>query len=327
MNTKVYSENLNVGKSSKLSAISFRCTRIEFHCFIFTGLLLIISGCGDSFQPFQENDQYYFSIFGYLDASADTQWVRVTPARQEYNMPQEIPDMLVTLQHIESGKSVIMNDSLFVSGEGFTILNFWTTMDMEPEQTYRLKAEYPSGNTSMVMITTPEDFSTPIALEQTSYVGPTTYSLYVDDSVEHLIDVRTKWYVRFYAPGFEENKLYTFSYKDTGRRIPAYGGVYSFPLKPKVERNKIEDENRALLRSGTEMEILHRQIFVASGGPEWNEDISSLDDVAYALPGNITNVENGLGYMVGVISKTVPYATCYNEQHVLILCEEEKPFW
>ncbi|MEX2368404.1 MAG: hypothetical protein WD510_02765, partial [Balneolaceae bacterium] len=32
-----------------------------------TGLCFLI-GCTDSFQPLQENDRYFFSIYGYLDA-------------------------------------------------------------------------------------------------------------------------------------------------------------------------------------------------------------------------------------------------------------------
>jgi hypothetical protein len=44
---------------------------------------------------------------------------------------------------------------------------------------------------------------------------------------------------------------------------------------------------------------------------EWNEEIIILDDVLYALPEGISNVENGLGYMFGMVSKTIPYESCF----------------
>ncbi len=40
-------------------------------CFLFS-----LTGCEESFQPLQNNnDSGVFSMFGYLDATADTQWV------------------------------------------------------------------------------------------------------------------------------------------------------------------------------------------------------------------------------------------------------------
>ncbi len=58
--------------------------RIRFkYCLLLTACcMLVLSGCNRSFEPFKENNTYYFSIYGYLDVSADTQWVRVSPARQ-----------------------------------------------------------------------------------------------------------------------------------------------------------------------------------------------------------------------------------------------------
>jgi hypothetical protein len=63
--------------------------------------------------------------------------------------------------------------------------------------------------------------------------------------------------------------------------------------------------------AGATIVVISRDIFVASGGPEWNEEIIILDDVLYALPEGISNVENGLGYMFGMVSKTIPYESCF----------------
>lgn len=129
-------------------------------------------GCDESFQPLKENDRYFFSIQGYLDVSADTQWVRITPARQQLVMPPVTPEMHVTLEELESGNITPMNDSLFIQANGFHYLNFWTTMEIKPEHTYRLTAEDSLGNTSHVEVTTPEEFRAPTI----QYIGEECYA-------------------------------------------------------------------------------------------------------------------------------------------------------
>lgn len=291
--------------------------------------VLLFFGCNESFQPFQENDQYDFSIYGFLDASADTQWIRVAPERQEFNMPPEVSGVRVTLEDLETGTSTVMNDSIFTSEGEFNFLNVWTTMDIEPNQSYRLIAEGSDGEMSQVTVTTPTELPTPFVLKDYTSGSPIPpdYYIYIDDSVEHLIDVQTRWFVRFHAPGFEEKKIFSFSYRKDAELTPAYGGKYRIFVEPDVEQEEIEVQNRALLNSGTVMEVVYRQIYVASGGPEWNENIGSLNDFVYALPNGFSNVENGLGYLVGVSSKIIPYGSCYSEEGLLISCEEEKPYW
>jgi hypothetical protein len=58
------------------------------------------------------------------------------------------------------------------------------------------------------------------------------------------------------------------------------------------------------------MNVLSRKIFVASAGPEWDEEITSLDQLEYSLPLIHSNVENGVGYMIGIVSKTVDLTDC-----------------
>lgn len=280
--------------------------------------LLIATGCEENFVPFKENNDYFFSIYGYLDASVDTQWVRVSPAREQLEMPPEVPDMQVTLEHLENGNTVVMNDSLF-SENGGHFLNFWTTMDIENGQTYRLKAERPDGASSQATVTIPEEISTPRVQRVTRFFGePPAYRIYITD-VDQLVDIRTRWYLRIAG----ENEIISFSHRNEVEKISAYGGSYSVSVVPEEEL----DEIRTQTLGDSYIQVLHKQFYVASGGPEWKEEISSTDDLVYALPGGISNVENGLGYMVGIDSKSVPFESCYNKNSLLIPCAEEEPYW
>jgi hypothetical protein len=75
-----------------------------------------------------------------------------------------------------------------------------------------------------------------------------------------------------------------------------------------------------------------RQIFVASGGPEWNGEIPSLNDLEYATLQDVSNVDGGVGYVVGILSKTIPFRGCFEEDQELnipgenIACPTEQPF-
>lgn len=89
------------------------------------------------------------------------------------------------------------------------------------------------------------------------------------------------------------------------RRVAA--GEYEIFIDTYEEVEQIR--NQILVPEGLRIEIKthSRNIIVASGGPEWREEISSIGDIEYALPEGLSNVENGLGYMLGIVSKTIPY--------------------
>lgn len=162
-----------------------------FFLLICTFILLV--GCDQTFEPLQENDKYYFSIYGTLDAAVDTQWVRIGPARQDIN---ELPGpgrIQVTLKDLQTEKTVVLNDSLFASGD---LLNYWTTMPLENEHTYQIQAERDDGKMSVVTVTMPRELPTPFVTQNT--FPPLGYNIYIDGSVEYVTDLQSKWYVLLY---------------------------------------------------------------------------------------------------------------------------------
>lgn len=282
---------------------------------------ILIAGCDHTFEPLQENENYHFSIYGYLDATADTQWVRVGPARRAVNEPPDPSGIRVTLEHIQSGQTIVMNDSLF-SDKNF--LNYWTTHDIENEQTYRITAER-DGKSSRVTVTMPKELPTPRVLKSRSIVPGegNIVSVYIDDSIDHLADVQSKWYVLLQPDGQREKVTYSFSHRNTAKYTTAFYGAWFVDVLVDHELRTIQRQT-----AGSDIEIIHRQIFVAAGGPEWNENISSIDDLEYFLDGTASNVENGLGYVVGIDTKLVPMETCYPPGGELIIpCEPEESYW
>lgn len=327
-----------VKRKNKLSAISYQKRRSDSRelasessvkYYTITGFLLltvftILSSCTENFQALEENDRYPFSIYGYLDASADTQWVRVTPVREQVEATLEVPDMTVSIENLDTGNTIVMKDSLF-QNRGANYLNFWTTEPIEHNQQYRVVAERPDGVSSEATVNVPAELPTPLVIIQTAFGLPSTYAVVVDGSV-HVADVQSKWYVRIKTSSLDIDRTFSFSYRNEADTIETYGGAYSYMLRPADELKEIEKQ--LLLPDDGELEVVHRQIFVASTGSEWVSGVSSLDDLTYALPETFSNIENGVGFLTGIDSKYVPYESCENEgQTDIVPCPEEQEFW
>ncbi|MEX2600412.1 MAG: hypothetical protein WD355_02110 [Balneolaceae bacterium] len=276
-----------------------------------------LASCDNSFQPLKENDQYFFSIQGYLDASADTQWVRLSPVREEYEQPVRSPEMDVTLEQLETSTKTAMHRLLLTDEDGFNRSMVWTDMEILAGQTYLLSVESPDGSGSHVTVTIPEDFPTPVMREEARFGRPSAYNLLISGA-GRLADLQTRWHVRNRSTGADRYILFPYR----GKEIPTSNGYRLF-LDPVIEMNHIRD-----LYSGdaSAYEVIDRQVYVAAAGPEWNEEIDSLNDLLYTLPDGWSNIEDGLGYMVGIVSKSIPYDSCLDESGEPAPCLEVTPF-
>jgi hypothetical protein len=263
-------------------------------------------------------------MFGYLDASADTQWVRVTPVRGQIDLSTDVPDITVTVEDLKNGNSSSFTDSLFLFPDGFHVLNAWAATDiLKPDGSYRLTAKRSDGASSSVTITMPPDFTTP-RLEIYDIVG--IVHLYID-GVENLIDVQVRTHARVISPSAGWN--YVDVFWSSQRRIDELeSGSYLVWMTPGSKFNvQSQLPEPPAGWDDLEIEYLHSQVFVASGGPEWEEEFKELDDFRYSLPEVISNVENGTGYMFGIVSKSIPFENCFDDQGEFIACPEEVPMY
>lgn len=279
-------------------------------------LFLFVTSCNESFNPWEENGEYHFSIYGYLDASADTQWVRVMPVREDLFLEPKPIDAVVTLEHIESGEIVEMNDSLFEYSHNAYAYNFWSTMDLQPNHSYRITATNNDKN-SHVEVTLPEDFPTPLVRMESGSGNPSDDFIFIE-GVERLADVRTIHYMRLHNSG-EEYMIPFVHIQDTIRQVT---GDFTLKIDPREDQNTLGS-----LLGTTPRTIFRQQIFIASAGPDFHY-FPSIDEKIVALPEGISNVENGTGYLAGLVSKTIPYKSCSERGTVnLIPCDLESYPW
>lgn len=263
--------------------------------------LALISCDQESFMALQDRSDSPFSVYGFLDASADTQWMRVILVRQQLDTPPEVPAMSVTIENLETGESAVMKDSLFQLRQGFNIINSWSTIDVQPNQTYQLRGELPNGLISTATITTPEDFPQP---NIDSFNGGCNGRLRIS-GVERLADVKSVWRIKFYFAGREDLRVIAIPYR---RQVLDLGdGDYAVGINTNSELSDITDET---LTTPDSLKVLSRKIFIASAGPDWDENLLSLEQLEYALPLVNSNVENGVGYKIGIVSKTIDLTHC-----------------
>lgn len=306
----IFSEFINnnprIFKTRKLLFVGILLT---FHF----SLLTLLSSCDQTFDPIKKEGAG-FSILGYLDASADTQWVRVTPQREQLAQSEFKPEMTVTLENLESGESTVMNDSLFLNPDGFHYLNVWTTMEVHPGVSYRLKAKHSDGRMSHATVTIPNDFPTPIlSTSGNGYIG----DLLIND-VENLADVQTLWIF----DGSNRIPYRSLAFKTSRDEYDFQVRLYA-----DYDLSLILGPNRPNTLDFLANADYKRQVYVASGGPEWIDDFASMEDIVYNLPKSFSNVEGGVGYLVGIVSKTIPFKSCYDDDGVLIACPLEKPLF
>lgn len=261
---------------------------------LFSAVLAV--GCEEAFEPMQKNDKFPFSIHGYLDASADRQWIRVTAVRDSLfmNDPKSSIDAIVTLEDLESGETSIFKDSLYIFAGDNHAFNFWSDMEIEPEKTYRLTAERSDGATSSATVTIPSDFPEPNIRSG----GNGSFDIVDVNEVEHLADVKVAYYVDSDAGA----NIHTYHHiADTTKRFTP-----SIP-NHKVEINisdHMEELGNTYFFAG--YTVTKRELIVSSAGPDWIYPVTN-DENLISLPEGTSNIKNGTGYFIGVINKTLPY--------------------
>jgi hypothetical protein len=248
----------------------------------------LVAGCDYPFQPFRENTETFFSIFGQLDLNADTQWIRVMPVRQDLFLEPRPIDAVVTLEHLVSGRMVTLGDSLFtfrdeaLGGVGYAY-NFWTTERLEPGAGYRLKAVRSDGATTTALVTMPRP------MELSFRVGAVPFgSLLVHADHVAFVDV-----IHHFVGGGDWA---------VAQRKGAFVDPTTYGIGTDLFITNIEGTPPAFTAA--------KEIRVTTAPSDWPYR-SSTKELAAALLDTIpSNVTGGFGFVGGVETRTIPYHTC-----------------
>jgi hypothetical protein len=269
--------------------------------FVIAGLLatLALAACDESFTP-TDPQGVRFSIYGYLDASADTQWVRVSALRPLLTSGPDLSTARVTLEHTRTGRVIELRDSVFefptnpdVTSDSVFLHNFWTAQRLEPGATYRFTATLDDGPAAEAMVTLPPPYSVEVWLgdAQTQPAG----DLLRLSGLKH--------------PGLI---LATTTF-GAGPLCPVQRRAFTFDkVDAEVHSIRIDKSLIGSPQCGPAL-VEKRELLIVGSGAPWPEgrDFATGALGVLEVP---SNVSNSLGFLGGVLTRVVPYETCVMER-------------
>lgn len=268
------------------------------------------SGCRDGFQPLTNNNRYALSMGGYLALHVDTQWVRVMPIGNTL-IPRtgESNNLIVSITREKTSTTSTMRDSLFMFGGSALVWNYWAKLSLHPNEEYRFHAEWPDGRSSETTVTMPSRLPLPVVnnfdstrgIVRGSFKDPIVMAdikyyvrkIRIDGSLSRLLEARVSHLDHVYT----EDEEYSFKFND----IDAIGKDIGYA------------------RFGFVVE--RAELLVATASKDW-PDYIGLSDREKALPGLVSNINNGTGFIAGIALRKVPLKNCYDDDGNLIACEQ-----
>ncbi len=259
---------------------------------------LFASACDDTVDPFIEEDRF-FTIFGFLDTAADTQFVRVIPLRRRLVTEQEDAlDARVATTAREDGNAVVWRDSLIHFDDGSLGHVFYAPLHVFPGWTYRFEVRRSDGATAAAETTVPraehafvgEPVEGPAGLTQTVRWENV-------DAPPFRVEV---WY-RFAAfPPSEPFREVVVTYgEDRFGRLREDGWTVDVQLR--------KDRADVARRIGEPLVFLGVGMRLTMTDERWRPPGGVFDPELLIQPGVFSNVENGFGFLGSVNQYTTEW--------------------
>lgn len=270
-----------------------------------TGCILFFSvSCDNTFEPFQKNNQYIFSMYGTIDLHADTQWVRVMPIGQTLFIEEAEPiDATVELTRNSTGQVVTMNDSLFQFAANAFAWNYWVPISLHPDEAYTVTARNSENEESKVIIQTPSILPVPEVVE---YFEDDDRGTIIGSSKDSLVVLEVRYRAQNLLCGPEKEIVISF--------------INGIDHSREDYRVNMSNAGRIASSFGVLLgnyRVNSRKFVVVSVSEDW-PDLAEYSDDEIVLPHVATNVENGTGFVPGiakrVIDITPPRERCYPQR-------------
>lgn len=254
---------------------------------------IVVASCDDSFSPVDPGE-LKFSVFGYLDASADTQWIRLTPIRPLVLTEPGPLAATVTLENVGTGRVFELRDSVFrfsvnpdVGSEGAYLHNFWTTEEIEPGAVYRFSATRDGEGSAESLVSIPSEYQVEVWLGQGQRYSDVLHLV----GLKHVAFARITDYYDTCGPEVVREVLDTRSTDSEILAIP------------------INSRFRSREGCGSP-NIEKRELLVVGSGAAWPKGLEHSAS-ALGVPDTPSNVSNSVGFLGGVLTRRIPYESCH----------------
>ena len=254
--------------------------------YLWLGLILGITACSDSVDPIIDSGRPY-TVFGFFDAHADTQAVRVFEIAGSLELINPAPlNAIVSSVDIGSGTEHQWQESVVEFENGRFGHVYWAGFRAEYEKSYRLILERPdNANTSSVEVMMPP-LSSPVRLAPVLAVGYAVLPI-LWENAPRLHDIRVEYLTNF--------GTYHFDYPLEAAESTSEGVEVVLALS-KDAREIFADLNRANIPIAS-VRLLEARMTVLVSSSDWHPPGGVYDPSLLIEPGTFSNVENGFGFV------------------------------
>lgn len=291
--------------------------RLAF-CVALLVCLLALAGCRESVDPIV-GSEVPFTIWGFVNAGADTQYVRVFEVSD-----QLVPDLDATIDarvvstDLTSGSSREWTYERVVFDSSIAGHVFWAPFRAETGHRYRLEVIRSDGETSSVEVTVPEPVELTINTSEIQFYIP----VHIQGDIPNLVGPRVIYTginvppSNAWPPGTPVHPpvlhSVTIDYTERMRRV---GGEWLLPVNFAQDRKAVYDDFAAnCLITGAEgsapnVWIRGLEISVLAADSTWSPPGGVFDPDRLSVPGTFSNVENGYGFFgagIGFTYRLIP---------------------
>lgn len=238
--------------------------------------------CDDSFSPLAPTT-LELAVHGFLDVSADTQWIRVTPMRGVIATDPASIGVTARLRRISDGHEVELRDSVFrfaaadstIGSAGVYVHNFWTADKIHVGSDYQLTVRRDDHAPSELPVAIPADYEVEVWLRQNNRTGD--YFTFL--GVKHVPFVTLT--------------------------VHCFTGAVQYPL---TAQRTGPEAHRVNVQRWLQSEVCRDwSLAVVGSEREWPSGVGySLS----RLTDGAGKYSNTLGFVGGVFTKVIPYENC-----------------
>jgi hypothetical protein len=276
-------------------------------------LPLLLSACDTQFEPFADGESH-FTILGYLDTDADTQFVRIEPLRPVIQRTGAPIDATVRTIDLTSQTVDVWTDSLIQFSDASFGHVYWSEFQAVPTHTYRIEVERSDGALAWAETTVPERPGDPSAVygalnENASYAplffpGVTEV---VDADVLYDVTVDTFCFV---PPPSTVRVVHRIRYGDDARGVRWGANEWRFDLDLWRDRDVLVELSG--LSGETCGTVDGLWVRLATPSNEFLPPGGVWDREVLIQPGAFSNVEGGFGFFASVARQTVKWTLSRN---------------
>jgi len=260
-------------------------------CGTVAGLLLLVlwlGGCDNTITPLADEADAFFAVHGFLDAGADTQFVRVEALRPFIMSTADTLDAAVKTTHLETGTEVTWRDSLVTLDDGAQGHLFFAVFAVEAPGTYRLDVMRRDGRGTRAVTRLPDPPHLSVAAPQGD-----TLQLSQAVTISGLPDPPLNFAMLYRVLSPASTEVDTFSIRYGNNSQPGPQGWQLDIFLKRDQRTILQFLKRPL--SDTSVSLRGLGLEVQAPSVEWRD------------PTGAVNIEQGIGFFGAIGRYVLPW--------------------